>query len=415
MKTYFTAFLLCIFHFTCNAQWVDLNVNSSNNSYFTDVYAITPDVVIVVGSNGIILKTTDGGAAWQPKYSGTTLNLGQVQFPTSSIGYVTATEGKLLKTTDSGETWSTIDVRQSLTFLSLSCVNENLIYISALDSNYHSVLLKSSNGGIDWETIIGNNPQERLTEIQFLSGDTGYAKSDSYTILKTQDGGKNWVQIDNSNYNESSFNFINENIGFVYKYGLRKTTNGGNTFVQLGDAGYAKLSKMFAINENTVWSLYSIDTMCGCGSSGTMKITYDPENGYTESFENYDRSTTSMSSLYFSNDKLGYAVGSKNAKAAIWKNTTGMTVYLDANEAAKSDNIKIFPNPTSDKINIAINNQFSGEFSISLSDMSGKVLYNQNHNNKKDVSINVQNFAKGAYILTFKNQKQRYSQKIIVK
>src|SRR6218665_861532 len=176
MKIFLTAILLLIFHFNSQAQWIELNVGNTSASNFTDVYAITPDIVIVTGTNGTILKTTDGGTTWQQKISGTTQNLGKIQFPTSDIGYVIEAGGKLLKTTDSGETWLSIPitVENINSIFSMSCVNENLIFLSCIDSNSNSILLKSSDGGNSWEKVLGNDNQAKFYDIQFLNGETGY-------------------------------------------------------------------------------------------------------------------------------------------------------------------------------------------------------------------------------------------------
>jgi len=416
MKIFLTTILLLIFHFNSQAQWIELNVGNTSASNFTDVYAITPDTVIVVGANGTILKTTNGGATWQQKNSGTTQNLGKVKFPTSDIGYVIEAGGKLLKTTDGGETWLSIPItiENINSIYSLSCVNENLIFLSCTDSNSNSILLKSSNGGSSWEKVIGNDIQAKFYDIQFFNEEIGYATSNyiSYNnlnkILKTQDGGKNWMEIIETYY--SPFNFVNKDIGFYYTNGFYKTTDGGNNFVRLGYGSIHNITSIFAINENTVWGIFEEQTMCGCGERGLVRMTYTPEKGYQEYQQNH---SAYFSSVFFSNEKLGYAVGIHDSKAKVWKNTQA-DLTLNAKENEIKNPISVFPNPTSDKINVTINNKFSQEFTISMSDMTGKRVYHQNFKNKNELTIDVRSFAKGNYILTIQNQKQNYSQKIII-
>ena len=415
MKIFLTAILLLIFHFNSQAQWIELNVGNTSASNFTDVYAITPDIVIVTGTNGTILKTTDGGTTWQQKISGTTQNLGKIQFPTSDIGYVIEAGGKLLKTTDSGETWLSIPitVENINSIFSMSCVNENLIFLSCIDSNSNSILLKSSDGGNSWEKVLGNDNQAKFYDIQFLNGETGYASNNSVyhssenNILRTLDGGKNWIQIDNS---RGPFNFINESKGFSYQFGFLKTTDGGNNFVRLGQSSLYLLSKIFPINENTVWGIFEDLTLCGCGTRGLVRMTYSSENGYKEYLQNQ---SAYMSSIYFSDVKLGYAVGVENGKAKVWKNTQA-DLTLDAKENEFKNLISIYPNPASDKITISLSNQPSKESFISLVDMTGKVVYSQNVNNTNKITIDVRGFSKGNYILTIQNQKQNHSQKIMI-
>lgn len=416
MKTFLTLFVFWFFSFNCLAQWVEQNIGNVTASNFTDVYAITPDIVIVVGTNGVILKTTDGGTTWQQKNSGTTQNLGEIQFPTSNIGYVTATNGKLLKTTDGGETWAAIELGSNVVLNNISCVNENLIFLSCLDSNGNSFLLKSSDGGGSWEAVVGNDSQVKFYDIQFFNEEIGYATS-SYNpydnlnkILKTQDGGKNWVEIIEPYY--SPFNFINKDTGFYYTNGFYKTTDGGSNFIRLGYGSIHNLTNIFAINENTVWGIYNEQTLCGCGRRGLVRMTHSSENGYKEYLQDQN---AYMSSIYFSNEKLGYAVGVENGIAKIWKNTQA-DLTLDAKEDELKNSINIYPNPASDKITISLNNQPLKESFVSLVDMTGKVVYSQNvNNNTNKLTIDVRPFSKGNYILTIQNQKQSHSQKIIIK
>lgn len=415
MKKFVTIFLLCIFHFKCTAQWMELNVGSFNTNYLSGVYAITSDNVIVVGSNGTILKTPDGGVSWVKKPSGTTLNLGEVQFPTPSVGYVTASEGKLLKTTDGGETWAAIDLGANTIFLSLSCVNENLIFLSGIDANSNSILLKSTNGGSTWETIIGSSPQIRLYDIQFSSEQIGYASNayspSSSKILKTQDGGKNWTVIDNT---QIPFNFTNANVGFYYDLGLYKTTNEGNTFSKITQ-GSGIFREIFAVDENNVWGILCC-ILDGDGSSrGIRKISSSDSVNYIEITALENDPQTDMLSMHFANESTGYIVGIKNGKGAVWKNGTGINIPGDlsvANGMVKS--FKVYPNPSFDKINISVCNYFVKDFTITLTDMSGKLVYNQNFKNKNDVTIDVKSFAKGTYVITIKTQTQHSSQKLII-
>ena len=56
-------------------------------------------------------------------------------------------------------------------------------------------------------------------------------------------------------------------------------------------------------------------------------------------------------------------------------------------------NLSVFPNPTNDIINVELEN-YNGEISLDLYDLSGKLLHSTN---KK--SIDIQEYTKGIYIL----------------
>jgi hypothetical protein len=56
----------------------------------------------IVGFNGTILRTTDGGQNWNQQFSKISINLNAVCFVDSNIGYITGGGGTILKTVNGG-------------------------------------------------------------------------------------------------------------------------------------------------------------------------------------------------------------------------------------------------------------------------------------------------------------------------
>ncbi len=65
------------------------------------------DIFVAVGSGGRIYKSTDIGATWQQKTSGTTNTLRSVYFHSPDSGVVVGDNGTIRLTTNGGETWFT--------------------------------------------------------------------------------------------------------------------------------------------------------------------------------------------------------------------------------------------------------------------------------------------------------------------
>ena len=59
----------------------------------------------VVGANGAIVTTTNGGASWSPQNSGTTVVLHNIYFASNSIAWAVGNSGTILHTIDGGITW----------------------------------------------------------------------------------------------------------------------------------------------------------------------------------------------------------------------------------------------------------------------------------------------------------------------
>jgi photosystem II stability/assembly factor-like uncharacterized protein len=66
---------------------------------FTDT---DEDTGTVVGDDGVILRTTDGGANWVLEISGTRNNLNGVSFVDADIGTAVGDRGNILRRTDGG-------------------------------------------------------------------------------------------------------------------------------------------------------------------------------------------------------------------------------------------------------------------------------------------------------------------------
>ena len=67
---------------------------------------INPDTGIVVGDQGLIMKTTDGGLTWETKVpSGFGPNLNDVRIVSETKAFAVGSSGVLLQSSDAGETW----------------------------------------------------------------------------------------------------------------------------------------------------------------------------------------------------------------------------------------------------------------------------------------------------------------------
>ena len=97
-----------------------------------------------VGNDGTILRTTDGGANWTIKSSGTGTTLQAVSFTDANTGTVVGFPGIILHTTDGGDTWTN----------QISGTSTQLSGVSFTDANTGTVvgsagtILRTATGGI---------------------------------------------------------------------------------------------------------------------------------------------------------------------------------------------------------------------------------------------------------------------------
>lgn len=317
------------------AQWHPLATGVTNDLY--SVYFLDDDTGYVVGDNGTILKTTDGGTHWTLQNSGVTNNLFSVHFLSNNSGFAIGDSGILLNTLDGGETWISKYISQR--YLSdITFTNNRIGFIVGNNS-----ILRSADDGNNWTfctSVAGGY-------ISFPDANTGYEFSCS-GLKKTIDGGITWTFINSNNClpTEPMFNdifFSDKNTGYIVgggdHYGLiTKTTDGGISWNTMGNgSGIGVLDgifySVFFISNDTG---YSVGQMLGYkGLTGTVVNTTDGANWEIQSYSLTDR----LYSVFFSSKKIGYSVG-KNG--VILKTTNGGGIFPENN----SDQVIAYPNPT---------------------------------------------------------------------
>jgi hypothetical protein len=99
------------------------------------------DRFVAVGSGGRIYKSTDIGATWQQKSSGTTNTLRSIYFLSLDSGLAVGDNGTVRLTTNGGETWFTdpfFNSPSTRNYSSVSCVHkETNTYYAMSDSIFY--------------------------------------------------------------------------------------------------------------------------------------------------------------------------------------------------------------------------------------------------------------------------------------
>ena len=292
-----------------NAQWVAQTSGTEwatlYNGHFT-----SEDIGYIVGSNGVILKTTNGGNTWTRQTSGTSNGLLSVYFTDENTGYAVGQNGTILKTINGGTAWeaqtsSTTNVLNSVFF-----TDESTGYVVGGFSDA-AVILKTTNGGTTW-TEQSNGTIKGLKSVVFTSDQIGYAVGFG-TILKTTNAGESWTE---QTYNATlnSVFFTDNNTGFAVgriagSIGLiLKTVNGGITW-----------TSQTTSNSNDLQSVNFTDGITGyvVGQNGTILNT---ANGGATWVAQSSGTTDSFNSIIFLGESVGYIIGNWGT---IFKTTNG--------------------------------------------------------------------------------------------
>ena len=387
-----------------NAQWIEQNSGTTEN--LNDVFCITADTVVVVGDNGTILRTTNGGTLWSPVTSPASVNLHRVEFADAQTGYAVGDNGTLLKTTDAGQTWQSLNTGTTENLLALSCVAADTLYVAGTNG----LMLKSVDGGVSWTTITIGTTSE-INDISFVNNTEGYfitpnIINDNINFFKTQDGGNQWQSINLNGLPDVYKELFTTNTSEIYIGGLASgfySNDQGNNFisVQFNDIGSINA---FDKTTDYIWT-GGQDNRMGSTSIGYITAFSTSDNTYYNFFDdNYF-----FNSIFFINDNIGYVVGSSGI---IRKNITGNNINGIKN--ANYNSFKISPNPAKNQVVIKLKDKIT-QYPVQyrIVDLEGKELipFTALQTGKP---IDVSRLTNGIYLIQVQTQGQVYTQKLLI-
>ena len=185
-------------------QWQRLQTGTHGDLY--GVCCVDEETVFACGSDGQIVRTTDGGASWTELYNEPGVDWYRIRFLNGSTGFALGRDnvhqkGRLMKTEDGGTTWHNKDSFESIAGpYVLHYLYECDLFLVDADTLYvaYDNLLKSTDGG---ETFF--MPDESLDYLGlairlYFEDHVGYIVFGelggimSYRVLKTEDYGNNW-------------------------------------------------------------------------------------------------------------------------------------------------------------------------------------------------------------------------------
>jgi photosystem II stability/assembly factor-like uncharacterized protein len=168
-----------------------------------------------------------------------------------------------------------------------------------------SLVLKTTNGGINWLRMnTGTSPDDFFQGIHFLNTDTGWICGGymggfgTSKILKTENGGHNWV-VQYSQMFDYFFatHFVDQNTGFTGGYDgtYLKTTNGGNNWTE------------YTVTGANIWTMQFFNNSTGfiAGNAGMIRKTTNGGINYTLMSSG---TNLRIASIFFTDMLNGYAI-----------------------------------------------------------------------------------------------------------
>lgn len=411
--------LITFFAISCaNAQsWMTLN--SGSTSDLKGIHFPTANVGYAAGTLGTILKTTNSGTTWQS----TTTNypgywFWDVHFINADTGFVVGESdpgfnpngaGIILRTTNGGAAWTAVMMGITSPFRDLFVLDVNTIFACGGAEQINTTILKSTDGGTIWTNIGPVFYDATMGGMYFTNSNVGFmgvyesvfgsVNPTSSTWLATANGGTSFTPsvIPNSiSYWNFATDFGDATTGYstrstyvgtdlVY---IKKTTDGGNTWSEKSIPNF--LGSIYGMD------FLAADTGYIVGAGGVIFKTSDGGNTWlAETSGTFNE----LRSVCFVNSGLGFAAG---ANGTILKWPSSSVGIIENNSSALG---KVYPNPNTGIFTL---NNIENNSTIKILNTQGQLVLKQDLVLSKH-DFNISTFAAGVYtiVVTSGNKTER--------
>ncbi len=228
-------------------NWTEFGPNNGNNFGIGRITSVAidkndSDHIIIGAPNGGVWKTTDCGQNWSNLTKSSPAHVYAIAIdPNNSNTYYYGHGGDLYKSIDRGITWSFLGGTNStgkINKILIHPTNSNIIFIS----NVQRGILKSSNGGKDWNQVVTD---KNSFDIEFKPNDPNTVYVSGSNFYKSLDEGNTFNKIAgfldgpkmigvSANAPENVYVIEAENYNGKFN-GLYKSTNSGDSFTQILD------------------------------------------------------------------------------------------------------------------------------------------------------------------------------------
>ena len=200
-------------------------------SWMSDLQFVNDSTGFVFGTHqsmtdsyGKVYKTTNAGATWSEVLHETNLNQGSMVFSDELHGFIAFHRWLQLGirfTSDGGITWQETQLPPPSYVFDI----HSAIYLTpsiTLAAGSSCLLIRSTNGGGDWENISETSFAFPVENVQFVNSNTGFALDNpdlrgtaGKHLWKTTDGGQSWI-INKTLWGYGGcFHFLDEANGFA--------------------------------------------------------------------------------------------------------------------------------------------------------------------------------------------------------
>jgi len=266
-NTIFLLFFLFFLVSFCHSQWLlqpwPVVGGTYSIKFFDNNYGIASL------DNPVVIRTTNGGVNWNIQKYVKMYNLQKINDSVMyGYGGPTLQSNRIYRTFNRGLTWDSVAIF-GYTLIGISFINKDTGYVSGFDGNDDRIW-KTINGGVTLTPLTIGFGWGKIFFLKYkINGEYyGWCTTDVSTY-KTTNSGANWFQVGGTGgHGVWQLEFINENTGFATWGGdsILKSTNGGMNWV-----AYA-MPKTNGIFDNYIRNFKIIDSNTIYGDRGLRQF-----------------------------------------------------------------------------------------------------------------------------------------------
>ena len=322
-----------------------------------------------------LYRTTDGGYTWIVHLEGEYTFYDVPVFCDSQNGWVSGKENNipfLRRTRDGGDTWQDIAMPEEMVLKKFSFVNPQTGYATGERRKY---LFKTTNGGDNWELIFENTDfgDLEIYNLFFADEDHGWMvtmsrDTDTGEILRTDDGGRTWeAEIINV---VMAVDFINAEYGMLAGFspfgpGIVNITHDGGLNWERNELNAPWLHDIDLITKETIWI---------AGDFGFIAQSTDSGKTWQEY---YTKTHAYLNTICFpENGQVGYVFGNDDVLYKYDARPKSLPSNEDVEIPKNFDLLTNYPNPFNTTTIICFTITKPAQVILTIYDVLGRKIKN---------------------------------------
>lgn len=269
-----------------------------------------------------IWKTVDGGQTFTVLLDQAGERLNSVAFVNATNGFAIGDKGTMLATANSGANWNAVVMPVQRNLKSIYFTDASNGFIVGGDDSTRTILY-TTDAGSNWN-VLKDEAGACLNDVWFLNSSKGFIAGDNSLLLRSTDGGQNWLQdtIDYSFTKKfTAVRFLNDSFGFV-------AAHGGSCFIYTQSTAPVAATLNAMVTSDTTSNVVTyINTY---GYPGSYQIISATDSNFSSNVAfTYPQAIVTDSSNSIVTVGLGNLLADSNYYYRVFANTLGGSAISD--------------------------------------------------------------------------------------